>query len=771
MKKFCLKFTPLILILIVILAAFAPVVHAQDLGITVRISPVPDGAFFGVDGMQYNHAVTAVWPAGSKHTLSVLSVIQYGAGNKTRYTFSGWQTSKMPLPGGNVVTITADPSMSDIQANFGLEYALSLNYFSCPDPASCASPGTIYAGGSAYQSNADIWASPGATVTLLAVPNSGYVFTAWEPGPWQAIQGSINNVTMNGPVTVYARFQVTRKITLNSVPDGLLLYADRAQVPAGTTLEWGWDSTHSVGAVSPQQDKSGVWWVFSSWSDGGASTHAYKMAQSNMPTSLTATFVRGTAVAFNTSPAGLKLSIDGRDNWPAYNFLWGIGETHKVQAPARQTDAQGRIWNFSSWSNGGAAAQDITIPASAVDLGMRFTATYSPVGHMVVTSSVAGLNVEVDGAACSTPCDVERPVGSTVRVSAPPTIPSGEGSRLDFGGWSGSGNANQDWSYTLGADPVTATANYRLMNRLVSAADPPDGASWSIQPVSPDGFYDAQANVSVAVAALPGYRFRSWSGDLSGNRPAGVVNMNTPRLVRAQFDRSPYIAPAGVTNAAGRTPQTGVAPGSVVSIFGASLALDTATGPASPLVQTLGGVTVRLGDMLLPLFFVSPTQINVQLPDETVAGTQVLTVSADGLSDVQARVDIVRDAPGLFQQMQNEQAFALVVHEDGSPVTADAPAKAGELLTVYGTGFGPTDRPRPAGFAIPASPAYNLVDSAEVLIADRPSIPATGFAVPGRIGVDAVQFRVPDDAPSGGNATFRVRINGQDSNTVLLPIQ
>ncbi len=769
MKKFCLKIAPITILSIAVLAAFAPVVHAQDLGITVRISPTPDGAYYSVDGMHYTHASSAVWPVGSKHVLAVDALIQYGLGNKTRYTFQGWKAGSMGLPGGNIVTITADPAMTDITASFTLEYALSLNFYSCPDPTYCSSPGVIYLGNTAYNSNQDIYAGVGSTATLLAVPNSGFVFTGWEPGPGQSIQGSVNTVTMNGPVTVYPRFQVARRITLNSVPDELVLLADRAQVPSGTTLEWAWDSTHSVGALSPQQDHYGVWWVLSSWSDGGALTHAYKVGPSNMPGSLTATFVRGAAVAFNTSPPGLKLSIDGRENWTSYGFLWGVGETHQVQAPARQTDGQGRIWTFSSWSNGGDAAQEINVPSTAADSGMRFTATYTPVGHMIVTSAINGLNVQVDGADCSTPCDVERPVGSTVRVTAPSSVASGEGSRLDFSGWAGSGSGSQDWSYTLGADPVTLSADYRLMNRLVSAADPPEGASWSFEPASPDGFYDAKATVTVGVSARPGYRFRSWSGDLSGSRPAGVVSMSAPRWVRAELDRAPYIAPAGVANAAGSTPQSGVAPGSVVSIFGASLALDTATGPASPLAQTLAGVTVRLGDMLLPLFFVSPSQINFQLPDEAPAGTQLLTVSAEGLPDVQAKFEIVRNAPGLFQQLINEQAFAVAVHEDGSAVTAETPARPGELLTVYGTGFGPADRARPTGFAVPQLPLLNITDAAEVSIAGLPAVSAAAFVAPGRVGVDAVQFWVPDDTPSG-NPALLVRINGQESNTVLLPL-
>ena len=258
------------------------------------------------------------------------------------------------------------------------------------------------------------------------------------PGPNQVIQGFQDTVTMTAPVSVYPMFQVARRINLATVPAGLQVLADRAPVPTPVTMEWGWDSTHSVGAISPQQDITGHWWVFSSWSDGGAANHAYQVAELIAADSLTATFVPAAPILLTTSPPGLSLTVDGKSNWPTYNFTWGVGETHTLQAPAQQTDAQGRIWAFASWSNGGPATQSFTVPASAAGTGVRLVATYNPVGHLTVTSSMPGLTVTVNGANCATPCDIQRPVGTQVRVSAPASVPLGDGTRADLSGWSGS---------------------------------------------------------------------------------------------------------------------------------------------------------------------------------------------------------------------------------------------------------------------------------------------------------------------------------------------
>ena len=768
MKRFLSEFSR-ILFGLIIAALLAPPCPGQSLGAVTRISTLPPGLTFTVDGEVFQTAASALWPAGSKHTVGISAPIQYLG--KTQFVFQNWQFGGS-IFAGNPMIITADPAISEYYAVFDTQYLLSVLFFACGDPISCqSSPGVIYNGTDAYSSDQQIWTGAGM-VTLLAFPNPGYVFAGWEPGPNQVIQGFQDTVTLNGPVAVYPRFQVARRITLDTVPSGLQVLADRAPVPTPNTFEWGWDSIHSVGVVSPQQDLTGHWWVFSSWSDGGASNHAYQVAEIIVGDSLTATFVPASPILLTTSPPGLSLTVDGKSNWPSYNFTRGVGETHSLQAPAQQTDSQGRIWAFASWSNGGAAAQSFTVPTSAANIGVRLIATYTPVGHLTVSSSLSGLAVKVDGASCNTPCDIQRPVGTQVRVSAPSSVPLADGVRADLSAWSGSAPAPAgDWVGTLGGDLVAISADYRTLNRLATASSPAGSASWSVQPGSADGYFDSQTTVNVSVTAQPGYRFHGWSGDLSGSVPSGAVAMNAPRSVAALFDPVPYIAPTGVQNGAGSTPQPGVAPGSVISIFGSNLASAVVTGPDSPLAQTLSATVVQAAGRMLPLFFVSPGQINAELPADFAEGPATLTVSAHGLPDVHASFTVVRNAPGLFQQAVNGQSFAVALHEDGSAVTTDSPARRGELLTVYGTGFGPTDHMRPVGFAVPQTPPYLLLDVAGVLVGDAVLPAENALAAPARVAVDAVQFRLTDGAPSATNAPLRLSINGQQSNTVFLPVQ
>jgi uncharacterized protein (TIGR03437 family) len=309
------------------------------------------------------------------------------------------------------------------------------------------------------------------------------------------------------------------------------------------------------------------------------------------------------------------------------------------------------------------------------------------------------------------------------------------------------------------------------MNSLSANASPTKGASWRLSPSSADGYYDSQTKVSIRVSARPGYRFNGWAGDLSGTDPSASLSMNIPHSVTAMMAGSPVLRRGGVTNGAGGGSIAGVAPGSVASIYGENLASQSAAAPASRLAKTLAGVTVHIGARTLPLYFASPEQINFQIPSDLPLGNHSLTVSSEGMPDVTADFSVVRNAPGLFPVVLDGQTYAMAVHEDGTPVSGASPARQGELITVYATGLGPTDRVRPEALAIPAAPRFLLLDPVTIQAGEAVFSPESSFAAPGQAGVDAVQFRLDSSAPSGISVPFYLTVNGVKSNTLAIPIQ
>ena len=208
--------------------------------------------------------------------------------------------------------------------------------------------------------------------------------------------------------------------------------------------------------------------------------------------------------------------------------------------------------------------------------------------------------------------------------------------------------------------------------------------------------------------------------------------MNIPHVVTAMMAGSPVLGRGGVINGAGGGSVMGVAPGSVASIYGENLAAQSAAAPANRLAKTLAGVTIHIGARTLPLYFASPGQINFQIPADLPLGSHSLTVSSEGMPDVTAEFSVVRNAPGLFPVVLDGQTYAMAIHEDGTPVSAASPARQGELITVYATGLGPTDRVRPEALAVPATPRFLLLDPVTIQAGPAVSRRKRPSPLPGR---------------------------------------
>jgi len=225
-----------------------------------------------------------------------------------------------------------------------------------------------------------------------------------------------------------------------------------------------------------------------------------------------------------------------------------------------------------------------------------------------------------------------------------------------------------------------------------------------------------------------------------------------------------------VRSAAAAASPDSVAPGSLISVYGANLAPDTQAGPVSPLAQTLKTVTVRVDDSFLPLVFVSPCQINAQIPAGITEGNHKITVRWEGKPEASAPVSVVRNAPGLFSDGQQDQPIGLFVRADGSAISKDRPARPGETVTLLGTGLGAYTLLPPDGFLLDEGLGYALADPVTVLVGED-----AGFSplYAGRsgvaVGIDSVRFQV-GAGWADGPVPVRIRVNGKESNTVFLPV-
>lgn len=222
---------------------------------------------------------------------------------------------------------------------------------------------------------------------------------------------------------------------------------------------------------------------------------------------------------------------------------------------------------------------------------------------------------------------------------------------------------------------------------------------------------------------------------------------------------APFINPVEVWNAASYAPITNsVAPGEYVSIFGTGLSPTTLTAQSYPLQTNLGGVQVMVNGVAAPLDYVSSTQINLVLPVETPPSSfATFQVINNGASSNQVTVYTSGSAPGVFAITGNGIGAAAVTHADGSLVTQNSPAAAGETLVLYVTGLGLVSPAVPNGVAAPPSPLSYVTEAVGVQIQDQdgnlypdtPVTPAFAGLTPGFAGLYQINFVVPRGVPSG----------------------
>jgi uncharacterized protein (TIGR03437 family) len=197
-----------------------------------------------------------------------------------------------------------------------------------------------------------------------------------------------------------------------------------------------------------------------------------------------------------------------------------------------------------------------------------------------------------------------------------------------------------------------------------------------------------------------------------------------------------------VSDSAGFGPR--VAPGSLATIFGSDLAGDTAEAAGFPIPVNLAGTTVSVGGTLAPLLYVSPTQINFQVPSATPAGEAKIVVNGPGGASPEFTFSVSAQAPSIFQYGDNH---ALAQDDNGLLNSQEAPASVGSYITVYLTGQGAVDNPVPDGEAAPSSPIATATAKAAAKIGPADAIVQFLGITPQFAGLAQANVQVPNLPP------------------------
>lgn len=215
-----------------------------------------------------------------------------------------------------------------------------------------------------------------------------------------------------------------------------------------------------------------------------------------------------------------------------------------------------------------------------------------------------------------------------------------------------------------------------------------------------------------------------------------------------------------------------LAQGEIAALFGTAITGSTAVATSLPLPTTLAGVEVRINGVPAPLFFASPTQINFQVPRQTMATTPRFRVSsATALIEVYRDDQLIRAGafqiapvvPALFTLNSSGTGAAAAVDAlTGAPGPFNAKQSNGQpnIISVFGTGFG----------ADVTDVDGNVSSSVQATIGGQPATVNYAGRAPGFVGLNQLNITLPADiAP--GTYTLVISRNGVPSREVTITVQ
>ena len=228
------------------------------------------------------------------------------------------------------------------------------------------------------------------------------------------------------------------------------------------------------------------------------------------------------------------------------------------------------------------------------------------------------------------------------------------------------------------------------------------------------------------------------------------------------------------------------APGEIVALFGLQLAAPgtSAQNPGlPPLATTLGSAQVLVNGVPAPLFYVGPLQINFQIPYSLTSG-QIATVQvvAGGTPGNSRSIAITATSPRLL--LFGGTTYGIAFNTDGSlplpsslviPPYVSHPAKPGDVLVIYGVGFGQTSPVAVEGIAANGAPSLQNAATTIVDFGGPANLGATAIAAysgltPTAVGLYQINVTIPPGVPLSNALPVTATVGGAVSNTFYIAV-
>jgi uncharacterized protein (TIGR03437 family) len=332
------------------------------------------------------------------------------------------------------------------------------------------------------------------------------------------------------------------------------------------------------------------------------------------------------------------------------------------------------------------------------------------------------------------------------------------------------------WNGSTVVPPPTPTTNVTLLSNLSAVASnevayltatvtsttgttPSGSVEFSIGGSSlGTAVLTGSAGTATATLAVDGSQLPSGTGTITATYDGTSSAAVTVSVTGTGSGTSATPSIAGVLN--GASFKSTFAPGSILSVFGTQLSVSTQSASSVPLPISILGVEALINGIAAPLYYVSPTQLNIQIPYQTTPGTTaVLSINNNGQVST-GSFQVATVAPAIF----TTPAGAILPTATASP---------GQEISFYITGTGAVS-PAIATGAAPATstPLGELptpVQSTFVTIGGiRATIDFLGIPY-GLVGVTQVNVQVPNGL-AGGPQPVVVNVGGVASPAATVTI-
>jgi uncharacterized protein (TIGR03437 family) len=197
--------------------------------------------------------------------------------------------------------------------------------------------------------------------------------------------------------------------------------------------------------------------------------------------------------------------------------------------------------------------------------------------------------------------------------------------------------------------------------------------------------------------------------------------------------------------------KSAAAPGGLITIYGSNLSPTNLATSQIPVPTALANSCITVNGQPIPLIFVSPTQINAQMPFQAVGAETIVVHTPGGTSD-NYNLTVQPTAPAVFLSgvAGPETNLPTIIRAANGLLATDSnPIHSGDVLIIYATGLGQTNPAGLTGYPAPGNPLSSALAAATVTLGgmNLPVIYA-GLA-PGEVGVYQINVTVPGGTPTG----------------------